>query len=223
VGSIGDGEYVTFALYGVAGQTLDFDDDDNAATGYVGSTTLPLPTTTVAGQTSIFTFRYNASTSTWQFVGTNTPTGTLPATLMPAFTGAITTTAGTVASTLAAPYQRRSCEIHIWGTGAAGVLADTDDEIVSCYNDTGVTVHIVAIRCWANAGSPTVFPIKTGGGDLLTGNLTCGTAAWANGNLHGTSSNLDIANAGTIDANIVAAGGVATNLRLVITYTVPAS
>jgi hypothetical protein len=112
----------------------------------------------------------------------------------------------------------RMCELHIWGTGASSVLQDTDDEAVSCFNGFGVTETITAVRCYANAGSPTVTPIVTGGAadSILTGALTCGTGSFASGTLNGTPT---LSSTGTIDANVTAAGGVATNIRLVLTLT----
>jgi hypothetical protein len=110
----------------------------------------------------------------------------------------------------------RSCEIHIWGSGTGQVLQDTDDELASCRNKYGATLTVTSVECWANAGSPTVLPAVTGGANLLTGNLTCGTAAWASGTLSGSPT---LAGNGTLDINVVAAGGTATNIRVVIGMT----
>jgi hypothetical protein len=115
-----------------------------------------------------------------------------------------------------APYKIRTCEIHIWGSGTSQVLQDTDDELASCYNDYGVTETIAAVRCWGNAGSPTVLPIINGGGTILSGALTCGTASWAAGTLSGTPT---LSAAGSIDGVVTTAGGTATNIRIVITLT----
>lgn len=126
--------------------------------------------------------------------------------------------AAAVTSALASQYKTRACEIHIWGSGASSVLQDTDDEVASCYNVFGVTETITAVRCYANAGSPTVTPIITGGAgtSILTGALTCGTAAWNSGTLNGTPT---LSSGSTIDANVTTAGGTATNIRLVFTLT----
>jgi hypothetical protein len=145
--------------------------------------------------------------------------GQLAASWMPALTGDITTTAGTVASTLRSGLNVRTCEIHIWGTGSSGVLQDADDEVASCRNKYGVTWTLTSVSCWANAGSPTVTPIVTGGAanSILSGALTCGTASWAAGSLQGTPT---VAADGTIDVNITAAGGTATNIRVVLAGTI---
>jgi hypothetical protein len=131
-----------------------------------------------------------------------------------------TLTLGTTNTITADPtstrYKTRVCEIHIWGTGAAGVLQDADDEAASCYNGFGATETITAVTCYANAGSPTVTPIITGGGTILSSALTCGTTSFAAGSLSGSPT---LASAGAIDANITTAGGTATNIRLVFTLT----
>ncbi len=145
-------------------------------------------------------------------------TTTINGTAIPASKTLMATDAAVSDIQIPAKYKRRTCEIHIWGSGASQVLQDTDDEPASCFNDSGVQETITAVRCWANSGSPTVTPIITGGAtnSILTGALTCGTAVWQSGALNGTPT-LD--NGGTIDANTSAAGGVATNIRLVITLT----
>ena len=61
---------------------------------------------------------------------------------------------------------------------------------------------------------------KTGGNNVLSGNLTCGTASWASGSLTGTSADKQTADGGTLDVNIVSAGGAATNIRIVIAGTI---
>ena len=102
-----------------------------------------------------------------------------------------------------------ACEIVIGDPGTATpVLADDNDTPAVCANVSGGTQTITAIACYANAGSPTVNPIITGGGgtSLLSEPLTCGTVSYATGTLSGTPS---LANGATIDANIATAGGVA--------------
>jgi hypothetical protein len=114
----------------------------------------------------------------------------------------------------------RTCEIHIWGSGANSILQDTDDEVASCLNKYGATWTITYVGCWANAGSPSVMITKTGGNNVLSGSLTCGTASWASGTLTGTTADKQTADGGTVDVNIVAAGGTATNIRVVIAGTI---
>ncbi len=137
-----------------------------------------------------------------------------------ALTGDVTTSAGAVATTLRTGLNVKRCEIHVWGTGTSSVLQDTDDEVASCLNKYGVTWTVTYVGCWANAGSPTVMITKTGGNNVLSGNLTCGTASWATGSLTGTGADKQTADGGTLDVNIVSAGGTATNLRVVIAGTI---
>jgi hypothetical protein len=165
---------------------------------------------------------YDAATNAFS-CGTDTTGGA--GTDLNTATGDVSTTQiedGAVTSAkVAASLKTRVCEVHIWGTGTAGVLENTDDEIVSCFNGYGATETITAVRCWSNAGSPTVTPVITdGGGAILSGALTCdqNTTApvGAAGSLSGTPT---LASGGTINANITTAGGVATNLRMFITLT----
>jgi hypothetical protein len=102
-----------------------------------------------------------------------------------------------------------ACEIVIGDPGTTTpVLADDNDTPAVCANVSGSSQTITAIACYANAGSPTVNPIITGGGgtSLLSAPLTCGTGSYASGTLSGTPS---LSNGATIDANIATAGGVA--------------
>jgi len=123
------------------------------------------------------------------------------------------------------------CVVAIGDPGAAQTaLADDDDAPVACSNDTGADVSITTVACWANAGAPTVTPILTGGTgtSVLTGALTCGTAAWAAGAVQGTPPVLHtFSGTGatcsvtpcTIDDNITTAGGTAKYLVIKITGT----
>ena len=115
----------------------------------------------------------------------------------------------------AATMNIRSCEIIIQGI-SGGVLQNTDDRPASCMNVFGITETVTAVQCRANAGSPTVLPAVTGGSNVLSGNLTCGTGTFASGTLNGTPT---VAANGSIDDNIVVAGGTATSLTIVITLS----
>lgn len=123
----------------------------------------------------------------------------------------------------------RVCTIIVGDPGAASaVLVDDNDSPVACSNNYGGDWTITTVACWANAGSPTVTPKLTGGADLITGALTCGTAAWAAGTLNGTPV-LHTMTAGatcastpcTADVNITTAGGTAKYLIVKITGTIP--
>ena len=111
----------------------------------------------------------------------------------------------------------RVCEYTIGAPGTASpALADDNDLLSKCRNKTGSTLTVTAIGCYANAGSPTVMVTVTGGSDTLTGNLTCGTAAWAAGSLSGTPT---VASDGSLDLKIVSAGGTAKSLTISVAMT----
>ncbi len=125
--------------------------------------------------------------------------------------------AATVA--LPAKFNVRPCEIVIGMTGAASaVLADDNDALAVCGNVYGATLTITKVECYANAGTPTVTPIITGGSatSILSGALTCGAASFATGSLNGTPTQLAD---GTINGNITVAGGTAKYIVIRITRT----
>jgi hypothetical protein len=76
-----------------------------------------------------------------------------------------------------------ACEIGFGTPGAADALQDGYDQPASCGNITGADATITAVACYADAGSPTVTPILTGGSatSIVTGAVTCGNGAWAAG------------------------------------------
>lgn len=145
-------------------------------------------------------------------------------TQMPALTGAVTSSAGTVATALAAPYTNRTCEIVVAGTTAITFALQAGDDasaMGSCYNGTGVTERIIGVYCIASTGTTTtVTPIIHGGGTILTGPLTCGNNVWSStGTLSGTPT---ISSAGSVDGAMTEKGTAAW-YHIAIVYTVPAS
>lgn len=123
------------------------------------------------------------------------------------------------AAGLASQFKIRTCEVVVGDPGAGSTaLADDNDSPVVCGNKTGATMTITAVECYANAGSPTVTPIITGGGStsILSGALTCGTGSFASGSLNGTPTETD---GQSIDANITTAGGTAKYIVIRITRT----
>lgn len=126
----------------------------------------------------------------------------------------------------------RTCVVITGDPGSASpALADDNDSPVACSNNYGGDWTITTVACWANAGSPTVTPILTGGTgtSILTGPLTCGTAAWAAGTVQGTApvvhtfSGTGATCSSTpcsIDSNITAAGGTVKYLVVKITGTI---
>jgi hypothetical protein len=132
----------------------------------------------------------------------------------------VITAAGKVAaSALPDSQRRRICEVHI-GSPSGSALADGDDEPASCFNDYGASLAINAVRCYADAGSPTVQVVRNDSTSILSGNLTCGTAAWvlADGQSGRPSISANsLGNGQWLDVNIISAGGAAKYLRVVIT------
>jgi len=122
-----------------------------------------------------------------------------------------------------------SCEV-VFGSpnAAAAVLDNTDDQPVACGNVSGGDATITAVACYADAGSPTVTPILTGGSStsILTGALTCGTASWAAGTVNGSPIVKTFSANGatcsstpcTIDVNLTSAGGTAR--YVVVRFTI---
>ena len=129
------------------------------------------------------------------------------------------TTSGTLASALAAKFKVRTCTVVIGDPGAASVVLANDNDLTAvCGNKYQTTLTITAVECYADAGSPTMTPIITGGSStsILTGALTCGTGSFASGTLNGTPTETD---GQSIDANITAAGGTAKYIVIRITRT----
>jgi hypothetical protein len=170
------------------------------ASGLVGSAIV----SAVPTSANVYTFTFNqteAGTATITTGGIGPPGGTGPA--------------GPAGNPI------RTCVIITGDPGAASpVLADDNDSPVACGNTWGSDWTIQSVTCWANAGSPTVTPILTGGSatSILTGALTCGTAAWNAGTVQalapvvhsfsGTGATCSSTPC-TIDANITTAGGTA--------------
>jgi hypothetical protein len=155
---------------------------------------------------------FQVNSSGYVGIGTNNPTtalqvnGTATATTFSG-SGASLTNVGT--SSLTAASNIRTCEIVIGDPGSQSPVLQNDNASPSvCDNQTGQTMTILSVECYANAGSPTVNPIITGGSatSILSSALTCGTGSFATGTLNGTPTQT---NGETIDGNIAVAGGTA--------------
>lgn len=113
----------------------------------------------------------------------------------------------------------RICEVVTGDPGSASpALVDDNDAPSVCGNKFGSTLTITVVECYADAGSPTVTPIITGGGStsILSGALTCGTGSFASGTLNGTPTQTS---GQSIDSNITVAGGTAKYIVVRITRT----
>jgi hypothetical protein len=90
---------------------------------------------------------------------------------------------GIGATQLAAQYSKGSCT-EVWGgTGTSNALSSGDDAISNntCYNDSGVTRTITAVKCRSDVASNTTtvnptFGSAGTGTTVLTGALTCGSS-----------------------------------------------
>jgi hypothetical protein len=154
-------------------------------------------------------------------------TGILAAARFPALTGAVTTTAGNLATTASTIILTRECEVVWGGTGASATLSSGDDSIVnqSCFNKTGKTWTITAIYCRSDAASntttinPTFGSIGTGT-TILSSSLTCGSSGAYSAT--GAVSNSTYADGNNI--NPVMGGTLTgTSIHVLVVYTIPSS
>src|SRR5690242_3118235 len=129
--------------------------------------------------------------------------GTLSCSQMPALTGDVTTSAGACATTiannavtgakmanntvtatqLASQYSKGQCTEVFGGSGTSFAMQSGDDAISNntCFNDSGVTRTITAVKCRSdNAANTTVLTPTMGsagtGTAILTGTLICGNS-----------------------------------------------
>jgi hypothetical protein len=134
-------------------------------------------------------------------------------------------TANTVTATqLAAQYSKGSCAEAWSGSGTSFAMTSGDDAASNntCYNDSGVTRTITAVKCRSNysSNSTTVNPTFGSAGTgttILSGALTCGNSyAYSS---TGTVSNAAWTTGTGIDPGM---GGTLTNttsISVIIEYT----
>lgn len=127
------------------------------------------------------------------------------------------------ATQLAAQYSKGSCT-EIWGgSGTSFAMTSGDDAISnnSCYNDSGVTRTITAVKCRSDnaANTTTVNPTFGSAGTgttILSGALTCGNSyAYSSS---GTVSNASWTTGSGIDPGMATVGN-ATSIALIVEYT----
>ncbi len=93
------------------------------------------------------------------------------------------TTSGTLVVSLAAQYKKGSCT-EVWvGSGTSSALTSGDDAFSNntCYNDSGVTRTITAVKCRSDNASNTTtvnptFGSAGTGTTILSGAVTCGSS-----------------------------------------------
>jgi len=137
--------------------------------------------------------------------------------------GAAIANAGVTATQLAAQYSKGSCT-ELWGgSGTSFAMTSGDDAISnnSCYNDSGVTRTITALKCRSdNASNSTVLTPTFGaagtGTAILTGTVTCGNsyAYSATGTLNNTAWTTGTG----IDPGMSTVGN-ATSIAMIVEYT----
>jgi hypothetical protein len=149
-----------------------------------------------------------------------TATQTFPATSL---TGSEMVNNTVTATQLAAQYSKGSCT-EVWGgSGASFAMASGDDAISNntCYNDSGVTRTITAVKCRAdNAANTTVLTPTFGasgtGTSILTGTVTCGNSYAYSAT--GTLTNTAWTTGTGINPGMSTVGN-ATSIALIIEYT----
>jgi len=138
-------------------------------------------------------------------------------------TGSMMANNTVTATQLAAQYSKGSCT-EVWGgTGTSNALQSGDDAISNntCYNDSGVTRTITAVKCRSDNGSNTTtvnptFGSAGTGTTILSGALTCGNSyAYSSS---GTVSNASWTTGSGIDP---AMGGTltGTSIAMIVEYT----
>ncbi len=177
-----------------------------------------------------YTLRELAAACTGILLVTNTANDMVPTCLSSTGTGTVVRSDGSVINNLTltgtctgcypAALLIKPCQIVIGsvGTGSTALSNDNDAPAV-CKNDTGATLTITEVKCYADSstGTPSVLPKITGGSDLLTGAIACGNAVYGSaGTLNGTPTQ---SSGATIDANISTAGGTAKYIIIDIIRT----
>lgn len=128
-----------------------------------------------------------------------------------------------VATDMAAQYSKGSCT-EVWGgSGTSFAMTSGDDAISnnSCYNDSGVTRTITAVKCRSdNAANTTVLTPTFGaagtGTAILTGTLTCGNSYAYSAT--GTLANTAWTTGTGVDPGMSTVGN-ATSAAMIIEYT----
>jgi hypothetical protein len=128
------------------------------------------------------------------------------------------------ATQLAAQYSKGACT-EVWGgTGTSNVLQSGDDAISNntCYNDSGVTRTITAVKCRSDYSSNTTtvnptFGSAGTGTTILSGALTCGNSyAYSSS---GTVSNASWTTGTGIDPAMGTPDTHSTSLAMIVEYT----
>ena len=134
--------------------------------------------------------------------------------------GVMGTPAAIPLADLPAEAKVRVCEIVIGDPGAASsALANDNDTPFVCGNLTGATLTLSKIECQylpTGGTAPTVNVAITGGSNIATSNLTCGSGSFANTTTLSVTSQTD---GQSLDGNLIVAGGTATYVVIRVTRT----
>jgi len=219
------GTYTGSGGFGVAGDGV-----HSAALGLVGNTTVPASLGTnnsnIIGPNSASFTSYGwqmPSTTTAGVLHVGPPSGNISQLTISAIVGSDMTNNTVTATQLAAQYSKGSCTEAWGGSGASFALTSGDDAVSNntCYNDSGVTRTITAVKCRSSAGSNTTtvnptFGSAGTGTTILSGALTCGStyaysstgtvsnASWT------TGTGINPAMAGTLTG---------TSIAMIVEYT----
>ena len=149
---------------------------------------------------------------------------------MPALTGDVTTSAGAVATTIAANavtpakasavMRTRTFTMVIPGTGASNVLQDTDDQPAVWYNSLGQGVHITGVSCITDSATATTIQLQKNDGsptNMLSSNLSCSSTRASTSTF--VSGEDAMASTTGLDFLIVSAGGAGKWVSVTVTYT----
>lgn len=130
--------------------------------------------------------------------------------------------ASQIASGLVTPAKLSVIERHfvIPGSGASGVLQDTDDQPAVWFNQSSGNMTVQSVWCLTNSATPTTIQLQKNDGspaDMFAANLSCSNSK-ANTSSFVSGENV-LANGDNLNFAIVSAGGAATWVAVHFTVT----
>ena len=149
---------------------------------------------------------------------------------MPALTGDVTTSAGAVATTIAANavtpakasavMRTRNITFVIPGTGSSNVLQDTDDQPAIWYNSLGQGVTITGVSCITDSATATTIQLQKNDGspaNMLSSNLSCSSTRASTTTF--VAGEAAVASTNGLDFLVVSAGGAGKWVSVTVTFT----
>lgn len=186
------------------------------------------PTISAANMTSFPTFNQNTTGTAANLSGTPAlPNGTTATTQTAGDTTADLATdafVSTAVSNAVAGVSKGSC-VEAWsGSGTSSALTSGDDAISNntCYNDSGVTRTITAIKCRNDNASNTTtvnptFGASGTGTTILSGALTCGSSYAYSAT--GSVTNASWGTGTGIDPGMATSSLTGTSIAVIVEYT----